>query len=295
MGSNEQEWTQLSKAVTETGIDMIECNFSCPHMAADGVGSDVGQNPGLVADYIKATLRGTHLPLLAKMTSNIGNMEIPAIAAMEAGASGIAAINTIKSIVNVHPDTFSSDPDINGKTSVGGYSGRAVKPVALRFIQSLKSHQKIMSVPVSGMGGIETWHDALEYLSVGCENIQVTTAVMLYGYRIVEDLVEGMKFYLSSHHYQSLSDIIGKALPYIVPGDELDRGSIRFPKFDKEKCVGCGRCFISCYDGGHQALRQDPVTRMPILDAKKCVGCHLCITICPVQAISPLARIPDRS
>ncbi len=294
MGQNEEEWTYLARLMTQVGSDIIECNFSCPHMAADGLGSDVGQNPELVAAYTRAVRKGTHLPILAKMTPNIGNMELPAIAAIEAGADGIAAINTIKSIMNINLESFSSGPDVEGKTSVGGYSGKAVKPIALRFIQSLKSCDRLAGVPISGMGGIETWRDAAEFLALGCENIQVTTSVMQYGYRVIDDMIEGMKLYLSSHGYKSISEIVGAALGNIIPADHLDRDSICFPRFDRQKCVGCGRCYLSCYDGGHQALRQETGTGKPIMDAAKCVGCHLCVTVCPVQAISQGTRVKKR-
>ncbi len=291
MGQTEEEWTYLAKLMTEAGADIIECNFSCPHMAANGLGSDVGQNPELVKAYTRATRKGTSLPILAKMTPNIGNMEIPAIAAMEAGADGIAAINTIKSIMNVNLDTFASGPDVVGKTSVGGYSGKAVKPIALRFIHSMKSHKELEAAPISGMGGIETWRDAAEFLALGCENIQVTTSVMQYGYRIIEDMLEGMRLYLSTHGYVSVTEMIGKALPNIISAEELERDSICYPKFDRTKCVGCGRCYLSCYDGGHQALIQDATNGKPIMDASKCVGCHLCVTVCPVEAISQGKRV----
>jgi dihydropyrimidine dehydrogenase (NAD+) subunit PreA len=295
MGQTEAEWTYLAQLMTEAGADILECNFSCPHMAADGLGSDIGQNPELVGAYTKAVRRGTHLPVLAKMTPNIGNMEIPAIAAIEAGATGIAAINTIKCIMNVNLDTFSSGPDVGGKTSVGGYSGKAVKPIALRFIHSLKSCDRLADVPVSGMGGIENWKDAAEFLALGCENIQVTTAVMQYGYRIIEDMLEGMELYLSSRGYRGITEIIGKALPRILPAEELDRDSICYPKFNRSRCVGCGRCYLSCYDGGHQALEQDAETGKPVMDPEKCVGCHLCVTVCPVQAISQGPRVLKKS
>lgn len=295
MGQTEGEWTYLAQLMTEAGADIIECNFSCPHMASDGLGSDVGQNPALVKAYTKAVRKGTQLPILAKMTPNIGNMEIPAIAAIEGGATGIAAINTIKCVMNVNLDTFSSGPDVGGKTSIGGYSGKAVKPIALRFIHSLKSCDRLFRVPVSGMGGIETWRDAAEFLALGCENIQITTSVMQYGYRIIEDLLEGMRLYLGSHGYRSISDIIGKALPQIIPADNLDRNSICYPKFNRSKCVGCGRCYLSCFDGGHQALEADTVTGKPIMDPGKCVGCHLCVTVCPTQAISQGVRVLKKS
>ncbi len=291
MGQDEDEWTLMAELVTKAGADIIECNFSCPHMAANGLGSDVGQNPELVAAYTRATRKGTHLPILAKMTPNIGNMELPAAAAIEAGATGIAAINTIKSVMNVNLDTFSSGPDVQGQTSVGGYSGKAVKPIALRFIQSMKSYEPLKNVPVSGMGGIESWRDAAEFMTLGCENIQVTTAVMQYGYRIIEDMLEGMKLYLSAHGYKSVSEIVGKALPKIVPTEALDRESICFPKFDKSRCIGCGRCYLSCYDGGHQALGRDETTGRPVFIPTKCVGCHLCVTVCPVSAIAPGTRV----
>jgi len=140
------------------------------------------------------------------------------------------------------------------------------------------------------MGGITTWRDAMEYLAVGCENVQVTTAVMLYGYRIIEDLIEGIRGFLASQGYKNLSDVIGKALSHVVSGEDLDRDSLQFPRFDKERCVGCGRCAVSCDDGGHQALRLDGSTRRPILDPARCVGCHLCIAVCPTLAITPAAR-----
>ena len=295
MGRDEAEWTRLARLVTEAGADIIECNFSCPHMAEDGLGSDVGQNPGLVAAYTRATLKGTYLPVLAKMTPNTGNMEPPAIAAMEAGAAGIAAINTIKSILNVNLDSFASGPDVRGVTSVGGYSGKAVKPIALRFIEAMKACPELAGVPVSGMGGIETWRDAAEFIAMGCENIQVTTAVMQYGYRIIDDMIEGMTTYLVEKGYRGVGELVGKALPNVVDAGSLDRATICYPRFDRSRCVGCGRCAVSCYDGGHQALRQRDNNGGPVLDAGKCVGCHLCLAVCPAGAILPGARIAKKA
>ena len=293
MGRNEEEWTTLSKLVTEAGADIIECNFSCPHMAANGLGSDVGQSPELVSAYTKAVLRGTTVPVLAKMTPNLGQMEVPAIAAVQAGASGIAAINTIKSVMNVNLFTFASGPNVAGLTSVGGYSGKAVKPIALRFIQTMKQNPALAEVPISGMGGIETWQDAAEFIAMGCESIQVTTAVMQYGYRIIEDMVEGMRQYLGAMGFDSIQKLVGRALPNIVSAEELNRDSICYPRFKRETCVGCGRCRISCEDAGHQALRLHEDGK-PALDAAKCVGCHLCLTVCPTESISQGARVPKK-
>ena len=292
MGRDEDEWTQLAQMAQEAGADIIECNFSCPHMAKDGLGSDVGQSPDLVASYMHAVRKGASIPVLAKMTPNLGNMEPPAIAAMQAGATGIAAINTVKSVMNVNLHTFATGPDVQGQSSVGGYSGKAVKPIALRFIQSMKQHPKLKNVPVSGMGGIETWRDAAEFIAMGCENIQVTTSVMQYGYRIIEDMIEGMRLYLDAEGI-TISDLVGRALPNIINGDDLDRGTICYPRFDRNQCVKCGRCRISCMDAGHQAIKQD-VNNRPVLDGKACVGCHLCVTVCPAEAIAAGTRVPKQ-
>lgn len=291
MGRGEEEWSELAALMEEAGADMIECNFSCPHMNGEGLGSDVGTRPELVSAYTRAAKRGTKLPVLAKMTPNITNMEVPAAAAVEAGADGIAAINTIKSIMNVNLKTFSSEPDVAGKSEVGGYSGKAVKPIALRFIHDMKADPRLAEIPVSGMGGIETWKDAAEFLAMGCGTVQVTTAVMEYGYRIIEDLTEGLSAYLSEQGFAAVSDMIGLAMPHITSADGLDRGTVSYPRFERKRCIGCGRCFISCYDGGHQALRMDPEKQRPVMDGKKCVGCHLCAAVCPAGAISKGTRV----
>lgn len=290
MGRNEDEWTRLAALMEEAGADVIECNFSCPHMSGEGLGSDVGTQPDLVAAYVKAVKRGTSLPVLAKMTPNITNMEIPAAAAMEAGADGIAAINTIKSIMNVDLDTFASAPSVRGKSSVGGYSGKAVKPIALRFIYDIATSPLMHKPEISGMGGIETWRDAAEFIALGCSTVQITTAVMQYGYRIIDDLIDGLSGYLAFNNMTGVEELKGKALANIVPTEALDRESICFPKFERELCVGCGRCYLSCFDGGHQAIEIDE-KGYPVLKGKNCVGCHLCLTVCPAGAISSGNRI----
>lgn len=286
MGQNEEEWEKLAKLVTEAGADIIECNFSCPQMTSHAMGSDVGQNPELVKKYCQAVRRGTSLPFLAKMTPNIGNMSLPAIASIEGGATGISAINTVKSITGIDLNKFIGLPIVNGKSSVSGYSGKAVKPIALRFIQELATNEKLKNIPISGIGGIETWEDAAEFILLGSTNLQVTTAIMQYGYRIVEDLIEGLSYYMEEKGFKKLDDMVGLANKNIIPAEDLDRSYIVYPKFDEEKCVGCGRCYISCYDGGHQAINWDDENRKPVLDKEKCVGCHLCANVCPVQCIS---------
>lgn len=291
MGKNEAEWTYLAEQVEEAGADMIECNFSCPHMSGDGLGSDVGTNPELVRTYTAAVRRGTKLPILAKMTPNVSNMEIPARAAMEAGADGISAINSIKSVMNVNLQDFSSGPAVDGKSAVGGYSGKAVKPIALRFIHDMKKAPELEAVALSGMGGIETWQDAAEFIAMGCGNLQVTTAIMQYGYRMIDDLIEGLSIYLGQMNFSGVDELIGKALPNLVKAEDLNRHSICYPRFNRKECVSCGRCFVSCYDGGHQAISQREEDGQPILNAKKCVGCHLCALVCPTGAITPGNRV----
>ena len=283
MGASEEEWTRLAKQVTEIGADIIECNFSCPQMTTHAMGSDVGQNPELVKKYSAAVRKGTHLPVLAKMTPNIGNMEVPARAAIEGGATGIAAINTIKCITGVDLDKRVGLPIVNGKSSISGYSGKAVKPVALRFITQMKQDAALKNVPVSGIGGVETWEDALEFIMLGSGTVQVTTAIMQYGYRIVEDMISGIQYYMEEKGVEKLQDLVGCALDNMVPAENLDRDYIVYPNFNHDKCVGCGRCYVSCYDGAHQAIVWDEETRRPSLKQENCVGCHLCSLVCPIE------------
>ena len=204
---------------------------------------------------------------------------------MRGGADGIAAINTIKSIIGVNPHTYVSAPAVHGMSAVGGYSGNAVRPIALRFIAELGQNPNLKDMHISAMGGVETWRDALEFILLGAGSVQVTTAVMQYGYRIIDDLKAGLNMYLAEMGVSGVSEIMGKGLESVSDTtDVLERDTILFPKFKHEKCIGCGRCMISCSDGGHQAIQLN-ADRRPVLDGKKCVGCHLCILVCPERAI----------
>ncbi len=291
MGQNEEEWSKLSELVTEAGVDIIECNFSCPHMSGDGLGSDVGQKPELVKRYTELVKAATHLPVLAKMTPNIGHMEVPAVAAVEGGADGLAAINTIKSFTGIDLEMMEPYQAIQKKSAVSGYSGKAVKPIALRFIIDMAKCKDLKDVPISGMGGIETWHDAAEFIALGCGTVQVTTSVMQYGYRIIDDLISGLERYMAEHSIKHVSEIVGMALGSIVPTDKLDRETVVYPMFDKEKCTGCGRCYVSCRDGGHQAITLNNADNKPSLVGGRCVGCHLCSLVCPTNAIGKTRRV----
>ncbi len=294
MGHTEEEWERLARMVTEAGADAIECNFSCPNMEARNAGSDLGQDPEAVRICTAAARRGTQLPLLAKMTPNITDMREPARAAIESGADGIAAINTLKSITGVNLATEVALPEVGSQSMIGGYSGAAVKPVALRFIADMARDEALAGCHISGMGGIRTWRDAVEFLLLGAGSLQVTTAVMEYGYRIIDDLLQGLQIYMARRDCGSIADLRGRALPSVVANECIDRHTISYPRFYRKKCTGCGRCYLSCRDGGHQAITFDPETRTVTLNPRRCVGCHLCILVCPQGAIAPSKRVEKR-
>lgn len=294
MGRNEAEWEELARAVTQAGADVIECNFSCPNMEYEETGSDVGQCPELVEKYTRATRRGSDLPILAKMTPNITDMRVPARSAVAGGADGIAAINTIKSITGINLDTQTPLPAVHGASMLGGYSGDAVRPIALRFIGEMRCDDKLSGIHLSGMGGITTWTDAAEFIMMGASSLQVTTAVMQYGYRIIEDLTQGLKIFMAQRGYKNISEFVGAAAGNLVANDEIERATQLYPKFDKSKCIGCGRCYLSCRDGGHQAVCFDEDTNKVSLDPKKCVGCMLCSLVCPTGCITSGPRVPKK-
>ena len=201
MGRDEEEWEYLSRKVTEAGADAIELNFSCPNMVEDGTGSDVGQSPRVVELFTKAARRGTNLPILSKLTPNVGIMSPAAEASVRGGADGIAAINTIKSLIEIEPGS--------GKVAVGGFSGNSVRPIAMRFISELSQNKALEGKHISAMGGIETWKDALAFILLGAKSIQITTAVMQYGYRIIDDLKEGLLIFMKERGV-TMDDIVGR-------------------------------------------------------------------------------------
>ena len=287
MGQNEAEWGELALRCEENGADAVELNFSCPNMAEGGLGSDIGQVPELVERFTAAAKKACSIPVLAKLTPNVAAMSPAAEAAKRGGADGIAAINTIKSITGVNLHTYVSAPAVHGQSALGGYSGNAVKPIALRFISELGQNPALKGMHLSAMGGVETWRDALEFILLGGGSIQVTTAVMQYGYRIIDDLKAGLNLYLTEKGFKNVKEVIGLGLDSLSDTtDTLERDTVVFPKFVRERCIGCGRCSLSCMDGGHQALTMNE-KRRPVLNGKNCVGCHLCVLVCPQRAIIP--------
>ena len=284
MGRTEEEWIELAEMAESAGVDAVELNFSCPQMRLSGLGSDVGQNPELVTFYTAYVKRKVKIPVIPKMTPNITQINQPAMGAYFAGADAISAINTIKSV------TMGDRAAVSDCKTISGYSGRAIKPIAQRFILEMTKNPIMKNVQFSGIGGIETWHDALEYIQLGCRNVQVCTAVMQYGYRIIDDLISGLQHYMKKRGIGSLDTIVGEELGRFVTPNELDRETVVMPKIDRSKCVGCGRCYTSCRDGGHQAISFDYEARQPNIVGTKCVGCHLCRLVCPTGAIGTTKR-----
>lgn len=302
MGQTETEWIELAKMAEEAGCDAVELNFSCPQMKIAGMGSDVGQNPELVLFYTAYVRNEVSIPVIPKMTPNVAAMTPLMMSCYYAKAQGISAINTIKSI------TMSDRSAVSDKKTVSGYSGKAVKPIALRFIHEIASnpfinkHNGEHRMDISGVGGIETWQDALEFIQLGCRNVQICTAVMKYGYRIIDDLCLGLQHYMQERDIDDLQRLVGEQLSHFVRPAKLDRNTMVFPKIDRARCIGCGRCYLSCQDGGHQAIafetnKQEASSnsyRQPHIIGHKCVGCHLCRFVCPTGAISLTKRIPKQ-
>ena len=285
MGQNEEEWVKLAKMAEAAGLDAVELNFSCPQMRYAGMGSDVGQNPELVTYYTAFVKRAVHIPVIAKMTPNVGTMSPVALASHFAGADGISAINTIKSVT--------MGGEVHDHKIVSGYSGPAVKPIAQRFILEIAQNSVLDGAQLSGIGGIYTWRDALEFIQLGCRNIQVCTAVMEYGYRMIDDLVLGLRIYMASRGVKKVEELVGEAVSRFILPSEADRDTVVYPVIDRDVCIGCGRCYISCRDGGHQAIAFGEDRQPKILGAR-CVGCHLCRLVCPTGAIGMSKRVPKR-
>ncbi len=281
LGYDDNDWTELAKRSEGAGADMIELNFSCPQMAHKCSGHRVGQDFHAVEAFTEVVKKSTNLPVIAKMTPNLTDMIPVAIAAKAGGADAISAINTIRAITDVDIETFTPLPDIHGHSAPTGFSGSAVKPVAMRFVSELYN-SKELALPVSAIGGIENWMDALHFMLLGATNLQVTTAVMRYGYRIVEDMIEGLSDYMIDHNIRSLDEIIGRAAQKIVDPSEFDTRYQVVSLIDRERCIGCGQCYISCQDGANQAIEFDDRERKATVNEERCVGCLLCKHICPV-------------
>ena len=291
MGFSNDEWAFLAKAAEDHGADMLELNFSCPHMSVEGSGYKVGQSFHLLEKFTATVKKAVKIPVLAKMTPNITDITEPAIYAKNGGADGISAINTVRGISEIGLDDWVAKPEVFGRGAVSGLSGRCVKPVGLRFVAEM-AQCKELALPISGMGGIETWVDALEYLLVGSTTIQVTTGIIHYGYRIVEDMIEGLADYMVGRGIGKAAELIGKAIPTLCETGEFDLGRQGVATYDLEKCIGCGQCHIVCRDAGGQALEWNAEKRRPELTEEKCLSCMICSFICPVPGLIGFAEKP---
>lgn len=291
MGFSNEEWAYLAKVSEDNGADMLELNFSCPHMCIEGTGHHVGQAFDLIEKFTTTVKNTVSIPVIAKMTPNITDMTEPAIYAKNGGADAISAINTVSGISEVGLEDLVPKPNIFGIGAVSGTSGPAIKPIGLHFIADMAKCEGL-ALPLSGIGGIETWIDALEYILLGASTIQVTTGIMHYGYRIVEDMIEGISDFMAQRGITKVNDLVGKALPNLKTTDhfDLDRQGITY--YDLDKCVGCGQCYIVCTDAAGQAIEWDSKERRPKLVEDKCLSCMLCSFVCPVPGLISFKEMP---
>ena len=280
----EASWKRILPMVEDTGADGIELNFGCPHgMSERGMGAAVGQVPEYVEMVTRWCKQYSKMPVIVKLTPNISDIRLPARAAKTGGADAVSLINTINSIIGIDLDSMSIAPNTGGTGSHGGYCGPAVKPIGLNMVAEIARDPETRGLPISGIGGISNWHDAAEYIALGCGNVQVCTAAMVYGFRIVEDMISGLSNFMDQKGYRSISDFQGSAVKTVTDWRYLNLNHIDKAFINQENCIKCGRCHIACEDTSHQAItatRKDAAHYE--VNVAECVGCNLCASICPV-------------
>ena len=282
----EAPWRKILAAVEDTGADGMELNFGCPHgMSERGMGSAVGQVPEYVEMVTRWCKSMTQMPVFVKLTPNVTNILAPARAARLGGADAVSLINTINSIVSVDLDIMAPTPTVDGKGSHGGYCGPAVKPIALHLVAEIARDPECAGMGISGIGGIETWRDAAEFISLGADNVQVCTGVMHYGFKIVDDMIDGLNNWMDSKEHGEVVDFHRAAIPNLVAWQDLNINHELVARIDQDKCIKCGLCYVACEDTAHQAISitgKGTDRRFGTIDAE-CVGCNLCAHVCPVE------------
>jgi dihydropyrimidine dehydrogenase (NAD+) subunit PreA len=297
MVESRDEWRDIIKKAIDAGADGLELNFGCPHgMCERGMGSAVGQEPSLNEKITSWAVEYSTVPVLVKLTPNVDEIGPHALAAQAGGAHGVSLINTIKSIIGVDIDRMVLEPRVGSLSTNGGYCGPAVKPIALHMVASL-ARDPGFKLPISGIGGISNWRDAVEFILLGCSSVQVCTEVMLRGYRVVEDMIEGLTEYMREHGFADLDAMRGQAVPSYSEWGDLDLNYETIAKIDPQTCIGCQACVVACHDGAHQCIHPAPkekATRVPIVDESECVGCNLCQIVCPVPDCITMVQVDNK-
>ncbi|MCL4458784.1 MAG: NAD-dependent dihydropyrimidine dehydrogenase subunit PreA [Chloroflexi bacterium] len=288
MASRQKDWEDLARQLEEAGADLIECSLSCPHGTPGGLGYMISQDPRLTemtARWVKEAVKRT--PVYVKLTSNVTDIVEIARAVEASGCAGVCAIDSVEALIGLDLATFSPLPSVRGRSSFGGYTGRAIKPIALRCVADIARHVRL---PLAGVGGIYDWRDAAEFLLVGASNLQVCTAAMENGFGLIEELADGLSRFLVDRGYAKVADLCGLALPKLCAHEELSRQYKVRSHIINELCIGCGRCYVACRDGGHEAIvfGED---RVAAVDEKSCVGCGLCLQVCPVPTAVTLQEV----
>lgn len=314
MVETREEWREIIARSEDAGADMLELNFGCPHgMCERGMGSAVGDEPRVLQEIAGWAVDYATVPVIVKLTPNTGDIVEPGLAAVRAGAHAVSLINTVKSLIGVDLDRMVPNPIVGNGSTNGGYCGPAVKPIALHMVGQLARHPEF-TIPISGIGGVSTWRDAAEFMALGSTTVQVCTAVMHYGYRIVEDMLEGLSNFLDQKGMASAMELVGKAVPAYREWGELDLNYQVVAEIAVDQCIGCQLCYVACMDGAHQCIhlpgrtveqahaaghvhlpkpehvptrpaenaKAVPGERIPFVDPDECVGCNLCSLVCPV-------------
>ena len=290
---DEDSWKRILPPVEDTGCDAVELNFGCPHgMSERGMGSAVGQVPEYIEMVARWVKQHTRLPCIVKLTPNIADIRKPARAAFAGGADAVSLINTINSITSIDLDRMAPTPTVDGKGTHGGYCGPAVRPIALAMVAEIARNPVTLGKPISAIGGIGTWRDAAEFISLGAGTVQVCTAAMHYGFRIVEDMISGLSNWMDSKGYARIDAFRGRAIANVTDWQYLNLNYDIKARIDQDKCIRCGLCHIACEDTAHQAITKEKngVRHFEVIDSE-CVGCNLCMHVCPVDECITMHRV----